>query len=260
MKAVYTNISKLEHNLQSGFMPVHMCHFTLMNNVWVDETPTPKQRELHLYSTVLCCYSSHYKTTSLILQTTQVNTGLMKLQWAVSHLIYLCTSGFAFSGQFLNSFLKKKSGTKMSLNCIGDLKNTVLLGQTFLAVCGVSAGMEIYLLISSLSSHLVAAKVHRSLYIKFFQLTWHTAVNQSMKGKLICCSPPGVSSSSFHHFNVFFANRPKNAWTASFPLAASRSRRVKPLSLHFAFFNGFVFGLITGGFPLWWKLSSRLCV
>lgn len=51
------------------------------------------------------------------------------------------------------------------------------------------AGMEIYLLISSLSSHRVVAKIHRSLHIKFLELTWHTAVNQSMKGKLICCSP-----------------------------------------------------------------------
>lgn len=50
------------------------------------------------------------------------------------------------------------------------------------------AGMEIYLLISSLSSYHSVAKIHRSLYIKFFQLKWHLAVNQSMKGKLICYS------------------------------------------------------------------------
>lgn len=60
----------------------------------------------------------------------------------------------------------------------------------------------------------LVAKIHRSLYIKFLQLTWHTAVNQSMKGKLICCSLSLSLSSCllvffFHNFNVLFLAQKK---------------------------------------------------
>lgn len=114
------------------------------------------------------------------------------------------------------------------------------------------AGMEIYLHIPCLSSHQVAAKIHRSFYIKFLHLTWHAVVNQPMKGKLICCSRSWCLCLLPKMFMFFNVTKCLDCHVSPSEFAEGRTTSV---SVFFCF-NSFILSFIMGGFPLWQTLSS----
>ena len=135
--------------------------------------------------------------------------------------------------------------------------HSVSTPQIFLAVCGVSGRgrptqeWESTCSYQAFRHTTLVAKIHRSLYIKFLQLTWHTAVNQSMKGKLICCSLSlslSLRVSLSYFSTILMSSWPKKKASTVLHLSASRSPRVELLNaLPFCLFNGFVFGPLDNG-------------
>lgn len=109
--------------------------------------------------------------------------------------------------------------------------------------CWCDAGMEIDPLKWSSFRHtgvFLFAKTHRSPDITFLQLTWHTAVNHSMKGKvnlLFSLSLPLPTTLMSLSSCAKKGKKSQDYFTSP----STESLKVKPLnSLHFASFNSFV--------------------
>lgn len=168
-------------------LPVNMCSSVLITFGLVDEIQK---------KTLFSCWHHffpHYITASFIL----VGSGELS-RIVDNHTFYLrdedCVTS-AVEGAFqVICFLEKV--TQRSPICTRQTKEKKhkKTCRYFLqcAVCvgggGPTQEWESTCLYQAFRHTTLAAKIHRSLYIKFLQLTWHTAVNQSMKGKLICCS------------------------------------------------------------------------